>query len=152
MEQSVFEAVGGEQAFLDLAHAWHERCLADPVVSHAFSHPGQHPQHLERLAAYWAEAFGGPATYTHTMADQSHVERLHAGNGEHEEMDRRAIACFVQALDDAGLPDDERLRRTLVDYFTWGVELMAAHPRSPDDVPAGLGLPRWSWDGLADNY
>jgi len=54
-----------EQAFLDLAHAWHERCLADPVVSHAFP------------------------------------------------------------PDDAGLPAD---------------------------VPAGLGLPRWSWNGLADNY
>jgi hemoglobin len=151
MEQTVFEAAGGQPAMDALAHAWHARCLADPVVSHAFSH-GFHPDHSARLAAYWSEALGGPGRFSETVGDQSYVQRLHAGNGEHEEMDRRAIACFVQALDDAGLPDDERLRRTLVDYFTWGVELMAAHPRSPDDVPAGLGLPRWSWDGLADNY
>jgi hemoglobin len=51
MPQTIFEAAGGEQAFLDLAHAWHERCLADEVVSHAFSH-GYNPQHTERLAAY----------------------------------------------------------------------------------------------------
>ena len=150
MQPSVFEAAGGTPAFLALAHAWHQRCLDDPVVSHAFSHPGQHPQHLERLAAYWAEALGGPATYTETMADHSHVARLHAGNGEHEDMDRRAIACFEQALDDAGLPQE--VRGPLTDYFTWATALMAAHPDSPDDVPAGLGLPRWSWDGLADNF
>jgi sucrose-6-phosphate hydrolase SacC (GH32 family) len=36
------------QAFVDLAHAWRARCLADPIVSHAFSH-GFHPQHSERL-------------------------------------------------------------------------------------------------------
>ena len=45
-----------------LAEAWHEQVLADAVVSHAFSH-GYHPQHTERLAAYWAEAWGGPANY-----------------------------------------------------------------------------------------
>jgi hemoglobin len=33
--------------------------MADDVVGHAFSH-GFHPQHVERLAAYWAEALGGP--------------------------------------------------------------------------------------------
>ena len=59
MSQTIYEAAGGDQAFLNLAHAWHERCLADSVVSHAFSH-GYHPQHTERLAAYWAEALGGP--------------------------------------------------------------------------------------------
>jgi hemoglobin len=38
MAQTIYEAAGGRKAFLDLAHAWHERCLADPVVSRAFSH------------------------------------------------------------------------------------------------------------------
>jgi hemoglobin len=147
MELSVFEAAGGRQAFQDLAHAWHRRCLQDEVVSHAFSHPGQHPQHVERLAAYWAEALGGPPDYTGTMADHSYVLRLHSGNGEHHEMDERAQACFALALDDAGLPDDERLRMTLKDYFRWATALMASHPDSADDVPEGLELPHWSWNG-----
>jgi truncated hemoglobin YjbI len=55
--QSVFEAIGGEEGLLRLAHAWHTRVMADEVVSHAFSH-GFHPQHSERLAAYWGEALG----------------------------------------------------------------------------------------------
>jgi len=147
MEQTVYEAAGGAPALLDLAHAWHERCLADPVVSHAFSH-GFHPQHSERLAAYWGEALGGPAEFSETVADQTTVLRMHSGNGEHREMDERAMACFAQALDDAGLPDEPRLRQTLRDYFGWATREMATYHESADDVPAGLTIPRWSWDGL----
>lgn len=148
MTQSIYEAAGGRPAILKLAHAWHARCLADPIVSHAFSH-GYHPQHSERLAAYWAEALGGPAEYSGSIADPSAVVRMHAGNGEHLEMDERAIACFVQALDDAGFPEDERLRSTLEAYFCWATEGMARYPDSADDVPARLSIPRWSWDGPA---
>ena len=101
MTPTIYEAAGGRQAFINLARAWHARCLADPVVSHAFSH-GYHPQHTERLAAYWAEALGGPADYTGSMGDESRVVRMHSGNGEHLEMDERAQTCFAQALDDAG--------------------------------------------------
>ena len=36
--QSVYEAAGGDEGVLTLAHAWHARVLADEVVSHAFSH------------------------------------------------------------------------------------------------------------------
>ena len=146
MPQSIFEAAGGRQAFVDLAHAWHVRCLADPIVSHAFSH-GFHPQHTERLAAYWAEALGRPPDFTESMGSESNVIRMHAGNGEHREMDERAIACFALALDDAGLRDDPQLRSTLRDYFRWATERMSGHSKSADQVPDGLALARWSWNG-----
>ncbi|HSD47276.1 MAG TPA: hypothetical protein VLB87_11655, partial [Pyrinomonadaceae bacterium] len=44
--QTVYEAAGGFDGLLRLAHAWHTRVLEDEVVSHAFSH-GFHPQHTE---------------------------------------------------------------------------------------------------------
>jgi hemoglobin len=122
--------------------------MADEVVSHAFSH-GFHPQHTERLAAYWAEALGGPAHYSGTYGDETSVVRTHSGNGPHEEMDRRAIACFDEALVDTGLADDERLRAVLHDYFAWATNTtMARYHDSADDVPTGLRIPHWSWDGL----
>lgn len=34
-------------------------CLQDPELNHPLSHPDQHPQHVERLAAYRAEVTGG---------------------------------------------------------------------------------------------
>jgi hemoglobin len=146
MSKTIYEAVGGFPKILDLARAWHARCMADPVVSHAFSH-GYHPQHTERLARYWAQALGGPSDYTGSIADESYVVRLHSGNGEHREMDERAQTCFARAIDDASIPKDETLRSTLKAYFHWAVQRMSAYPESPDDVPPGLAFPRWSWAG-----
>lgn len=131
---------------LSLAHAWHAQCMADPIMNHPFSRPGQHPQHLERLAAYWGEALGGPTSYTDTMADETHVLRMHAGNGEHREMDLRAIACFDAALDDVDITEDP-LRSVLHHYFAWSTDRMGEHPHSPDSVADGMSLPHWSWDG-----
>jgi hemoglobin len=62
-------------------------------------------------------------------------------------MDQRAIACFDQALDDIGLTGNEPLRRALHDYFAWATTTMAHYHRSADDVPNGLRIPRWSWNG-----
>src|SRR5438552_7663408 len=98
---TVFEAAGGNDGLRRLADAWHTRVMADEVVGHAFSH-GFHPQHTERLAAYWAEALGGPTRYSETYGGETSVVRLHSGNGPHAEMDRRAVACFDEALVEGG--------------------------------------------------
>jgi hemoglobin len=145
--QSVYEAAGGQAGLLRLAEAWHSRVMADETVSHAFSH-GFHPQHSERLAAYWTEALGGPARYSGRYGDETLVVRVHSGNGPHEEMDHRAIACFDQAMDDAGL-GPAGLRQVLHDYFAWATTTtMARYHQSADEVPGGMSIPRWSWDGL----
>jgi len=149
--QTVFDAAGGEAGLVALADAWHERVMADEVVSHAFSH-GFDPEHTRRLAAYWTEALGGPSTYSATYGDETHVVRLHSGNGPHGEMDRKAIACFDQALADVGLDADDRLRQVLHDYFAWAtIHAMSRYQRSADDVPHGLSIPQWSWDGLTSS-
>ena len=139
---TIYEAAGGEAGLLRLAQAWHERVLADDVVEHAFSH-GFRDDHVERLAAYWAEALGGPPSYSTNFGDETSVVRLHSGNGVHVEMDRRAIACFDRALDDVGLSADTRLREALHDYFAWATRTtMARYHESVDDVPADLEIPR----------
>lgn len=144
---TVYQASGGRAGLLRLAEAWHARVQRDEVVGHAFSH-GYHPAHTERLAAYWAEALGGPPLFSGAYGDETAVVRLHSGNGPHEEMDRRAIACFDQALGDVGLATDARLRQVLHDYFAWATTTtLARYPAAAADVPEGLHIPRWSWDG-----
>lgn len=145
-QQSLFELVGGFPGVLRLAHAWHERVLADEVVAHAFSH-GYHPQHTERLAAYWAEAWGGPAMYTGTIGTETAVVRMHSGNGEHKDMDERAIQCFAAAMDDAEIKGDE-LRSALLSYFTWATnDRMASYPDKDAAIPEDLRIVRWSLGG-----
>jgi len=145
--QTLYEAAGGHAGLLRLAGAWHARVLEDEVVSHAFSH-GYHPQHIERLAAYWGEALGGPATFSSQYGDEATVVRMHSCNGPHEEMDQRAIACFDQALEDVGLAPEAPLRRALHDYFVWATTTaMYRCQHLPAGVPDGLNIPKWSWQG-----
>ncbi|MGB3678879.1 MAG: group II truncated hemoglobin [Candidatus Microthrix parvicella] len=148
---TIYEAAGGSDGLLALAHAWHKRVMADEVVSHAFGH-GFHPQHHERLAAYWAEALGGPTRYSDNLGDETRVVQLHSGNGPHGEMNRRAIECFDEALADVGLDKNDQLRQVLHDYFAWATTTtMDRYHDSADDVPHGLSIPHWSWDGLEDD-
>jgi len=148
MRPTLYEFAGGDAAFLALARAHHERCVADPELNHPFSHPGQHPQHVERLAAYWAEVLGGPPRYSTECGAQSSLLHMHSGNGDMGDLGDRFVACFVAAMDDAGLPADPEFRAALRGYMEWAVaDVMSYSPRDAR-VPASLPVPRWSWDGL----
>src|SRR3974390_1829305 len=122
--------------------------MADEVSSSA-SPRGFHPQHSQRLAAYWAEALGGPDAYSGAYGDQTSAMRIHSGNGPHEEMERWAIECSAQAMHDAPLDAAGPLRQVLHDYFAWATTTeMSRYHQSADEVPAGMSIPRWSWTGL----
>jgi hemoglobin len=148
LRPSLFDSAGGADAMLRLARAHHARCLADPELNHPFSHPGQHPQHVERLAAYWGEVLGGPAVYSASLGgDETTLLRMHAGNGDMSDLARRFVACFVAAMDDADLPADAEFRAAMQAYMEWAAAEFVAHPDSASTVPADLQVPRWSWAG-----
>jgi hemoglobin len=144
---TLYQFAGGEPAFLALATAHHARCLEDPELSHPFLHPGQHPQHVQRLAAYWAEVMGGPTLYSQSCGAHSTMLQMHAGNGDMSDLGRRFVECFVRAADDAGLPTDSEFRAALRSYMEWAVAEVLSYG-GPGTVPADLAVPQWSWDGL----
>lgn len=148
MRPTLFEFAGGQAAFLALASAHHARCVADPELNHPFSHPGQNPRHVERLAAYWAEVMGGPPDYSQSCGDESGVLRMHAGNGDMGDLGRRFVDCFELALDDADLPKDPEFRATVVAYMCWAVDVVLSYGDRDAVVPPGAAMPRWGWDGL----
>jgi hemoglobin len=148
MRPSLYEFAGGEAAFLALAGAHHRRCLADPELNHPFSHPNQHPQHVARLAAYWAEVLGGPPAYS-TIADgHSAVLLMHAHNGDMTDLGRRFVQCFVAAMDDVGLPGDPEFRAAMRAYMEWAVADVLVYAPKGSAVPTDVPMPRWTWDGL----
>lgn len=144
---SIFEFAGGSDAFLALATAHHAGCLQDPELNHPFSHPG-HPQHVERLADYWAEVFGGPARYSAQHGDHAAMLSIHATTGAGPDYGQRFIACFMQAADDAHLPDDPEFRAALRSYMEWAVDEVLSYAPRESTVPIGLPMPHWSWNGL----
>lgn len=147
MRSTLFEYAGGEPAFQALAAAHHERCLADPELNHPFSHEDQHPQHVQRLGWYWAEVMGGPPRYSEECGHQSGLLHMHSGNGDITDLGRRFVACFVAALDDARLTDDEELRAAMRAYMVWAVDDVLTYSPVGSRVPTGVSMPHWSWDG-----
>lgn len=143
---SIFEFAGGEDAFLALAAATHERCLQDPELNHPFSH-GVNPAHLEHLAAYWAEVFGGPARYSASLGGHSGMLEIHAREGTGDDFGPRFVACFMQAADDAGLPADPDFRAQLRAYMEWATEEVVSYGPADAQVAPNLPIPRWGWNG-----
>ena len=145
MPQTLYEFAGGAPALLALAEAHHARCLADPELSHPFTHGEIQPDHVERLAAYWGEVLGGPPAYSECYGDESGVLLMHAGNGPMDDLGDRFVACFVAALDDAELPEDPAFRRRMRDYMRSAVDNVLRYSPVDAAVPAGQAMPRWDW-------
>ena len=62
--------------------------------------------------------------------------------------DLRMASSFDQALTDVGLTEENPLRKVLHDYFAWSTTTtMSRYHRSAEDVPDGLPIQHWSWDG-----
>lgn len=135
---SLYEEAGGFDGLLALCRRWHVLCLADPIAEHPFSrtHGEIHPQHDERLAAYLAEALGGPSLYTGGYGDEASMQRIHAGHGVHEELDEACLVLFDQALVDVGIGGLTGAR--IGAYFRDSTAAMRAYSDSEDQVPERL--------------
>ena len=133
---TLYEEVGGFDRILALCRAWRTRLKQDALAWHPFEH-GKHPRHDERLAAYLSEAFGGPPLYTAGYGDESSVQRMHACNGVHIELDEAVLKAFDLAVADVGLSGElgQRVsayfRRATIEQRRWG----AAGTTVPEGLP-----------------
>jgi hemoglobin len=143
---SIYEFAGGHDAFIALAAAVTERCIEDPELNHAFSH-GLSPRHNENLAAYWAEVFGGPRSYSGNLGGHSGMLTIHAAQGAPDEWGDRFEACFLQGLDDAQMPNDPDFRKAMREYIHWATREVNHYSPTGSQVEPGKPMPRWSWDG-----
>ena len=132
---TLYEAVGGFDAILALTRRWHELCLADPLAAHPFERE-LHPRHDERLAAYLAEALGGPMLYTAGYGDESSMQRIHAGNGVHTDLDEACLAAFDRALAATGITGETAARVSA--YFRGATIAQRAYGEGAHLVPDGL--------------
>lgn len=133
--KTLYQTLGGFDALLAVCRRWHELCLADPIAAHPFSH-GMHPQHDERLAAYLAEATGGPKLYTAGYGTETSMQRLHAGNGDHLDLDEACLRLFERALADVKTPPEAA--RALSAYFRKGTVAQRTYSKGREQVPDDL--------------
>jgi hemoglobin len=134
-QTTLYSRIGGFDVILALVKRWHMLCLADPDAAHPFEHD-LHPQHDERLAAYLAEAFGGPKLYTAGYGDESSVQRLHACNGEHIDLDDACLKQYERALEEVGIAQEPAAEALA--YFRRATEAQRAWAKPGSEVPANL--------------
>jgi hemoglobin len=143
---TLYDFAGGAEAFLALSLAMHERCLADPVLNHPFSH-GTSPEHDVRLAEYLGEVFGGPRVYSERYGGHSAMLDMHSSTGADDDLGSRFLSCFDQAVDDAGMPHDPEFRQALHDYMAWATREVDGYSPRGSVVPSDLPFPHWTWNG-----
>ncbi|MDX6313711.1 MAG: hemoglobin [Streptomyces sp.] len=145
---TLYEAVGGTEALRRLSNTFYEAVLADPLLAPVFV--DFTPTHIEHVAVWLAEIFAGPADFTADLGGHQALLRAHLGLSITEEQRLRWMELMTAAVDKE-LPDDELLRRRVLEYFDWGTRI--ARDVSAASVGEDLGdpgpTPRWGWDGLA---
>lgn len=143
-ERTIFEHLGGAEALHRLADAQYRRCLTDPVLTPVFGTQGR-PGHVEHLAAWLGEVFGGPDVYTRELGGHGALLRHHANLRITEEQRRRFVEVFLEAADEAGLPNDEQFRRRFREYLEWGTQIAKDISQPGADLTTHEPVPRWGW-------
>ncbi|MFI9048690.1 group II truncated hemoglobin [Streptomyces sp. NPDC053427] len=145
---TLLEATGGIEALRRLSNTFYEAVLADPVLAPVFADFTR--THIEHVAVWLAEVFGGDTAFTDELGGHQALLRAHLGLEITEEQRLRWMELMTGAVEKE-LPPDEELRRQVVAYFDWGTTI--AREVSADPAGTDLGnpgpTPRWGWDGLA---
>ncbi len=147
--ESLYEAVGGIGALRRLSNTFYDGVLADPLLAPVFA--GFTRTHTEHVAVWLGEIFGGPACFTGELGGHQALLRSHLGLSITEEQRTRWMELMATAVE-RELPDDELLRRRVLEYFDWGTKIARDVSAAPvgEDLGDPGPTPRWGWDGLAD--
>ncbi|WP_371495656.1 group II truncated hemoglobin [Kitasatospora sp. NBC_00374] len=144
---TLYEAVGGIDALRRLSNTFYDLVLADPVLAPVFADFTR--THIEHVAVWLGEIFGGPAGFTAELGGHQALLRAHLGLSITEEQRGRWMELMGVAVA-RELPDDELLRTRVMEYFDWGTRI--AREVSAEPVGQDLGdpgpTPRWGWQGL----
>lgn len=145
--ESLYDAVGGLEALRRLSNTFYDGVLADPVLAPVFADFTR--THIEHVAVWLAEIFGGPARFTAGLGGHQALLRSHLGLSITEEQRVRWMELMTVAVQKE-LPDDELLRRRVLEYFDWGTRIARDVSAAPvgEDLGDPGPTPRWGWDGL----
>ena len=143
---SLYEHAGGEEAIHRLEDVFYGKILTDPVLKPLFGEG--RPTHVDRLTAFTAESFGGPDRFSRELGF-GHLISVHKHLKITEEQRQRFVELYMEALEEASLPDDEPFREAFRSHVEFGsrVAMQNSHAESDDELHPLREVPRWSWQG-----
>lgn len=143
---SLYEHAGGDEGLHRLEELFYSKVLADPLLQPLFG-DGQ-PHHVEHLTWFTAESFGGPDRFTRNLGF-AHLVDVHRGLEITDEQRARFVALYLEAVDEAGLPDDKPFRDAVRSHveFGAGVAQQNSHATTDAELYPLDRVPLWEWDG-----
>jgi CDGSH-type Zn-finger protein/truncated hemoglobin YjbI len=143
--RTLYDAVGGIEALERLTTRFYDAILSepDPLLEPVFR--GMDADHPKHVAAWLAETFGGPQTYSLEHGGYEHMLAKHRNLALTEEQRKRWIARMSETADEVGLPADPDLRSTFVAYLEWGTRLAVTNSQPGAEPVEHAPVPHWGW-------
>jgi hemoglobin len=144
MPESLYEHAGGEAALHRLEALFYEKALSDPVLKQLFTE--RVPTHVDHLTWFTAESFGGPDRFTREKGFQYMID-VHRHLQITDEQRERFVQVYLEALDEAQMPDDERFRRAVREHVEFGsnVAQQNSWATTDDELHPIRSVPKWTW-------
>jgi hemoglobin len=143
-DETLYEHAGGDEGLHRLEEIFYAKALADPVLSHVFT--SRVPTHVEHLTWFTAESFGGPDRFSKDLGFRYLIDK-HRGLAITDEQRDRFIDAYLESLDEAGLPTDERFRAAVREHVQFGARVAQqnSHARTEDELHPIREVPTWTW-------
>src|SRR3954469_13092814 len=116
---TIADFAGGPDAFRRLAEIQYSRRLSDPVLQEVFGTEGR-PEHVEHLAAWLTEVFGGEPRYTLEFGGHVGMVRHHVGRGIEGRPRVRFVGVAMDPPGAARLAAQGPFRPPFPEFPEWG--------------------------------
>jgi hemoglobin len=144
MPESLYEHAGGEAALHRLEALFYEKALNDPVLKQLFTE--RVPTHVDHLTWFTAESFGGPDRFTREKGFQYIID-VHRNLQISDAQRERFVQVYLEALDEAQLPDDEPFRRAVREHVEFGAHVAQQNSwaTTDEELHPIRSVPKWTW-------
>lgn len=143
-EKTLLEHAGGPEAIHRLEDLFYSSVLKDPLLQPLFGN-GQ-PEHVDHLTDFTVESFGGENRFSQDLGF-GHLIAVHRGLKITEAQRQRFVELYMAALDEAGMPDDERFRDAVRSHVEFGsrVAMQNSNAESDEELHPLREVPVWTW-------
>jgi hemoglobin len=142
--ESLYDHAGGDEGLHRLEALFYDKALADPVLRTLFTE--RVPTHVDHLTWFTAESFGGPDRFTRELGFAYLID-VHRHLQITDEQRERFIAAYLEALDEAGMPDDAPFRQAVREHVEFGAHVAQQNSRARTDAELHpiREVPHWNW-------
>jgi hemoglobin len=144
MTKTLYDHAGGDDALHRLEELFYAKALSDQVLKDVFTE--RVATHVDHLTWFTAESFGGPDRFTREVGFP-HIINVHRHLKITDEQRDRFIALYLEALDEAGLPDDKPFREAVRQHVEFGARVAQQNSwaQTDADLHPIREVPTWQW-------